>query len=128
MTETIFVGFQLGMLLWTLPRFGLVGVAYTFAISYFLYTLAMLWVAKVLIGFSWSAGVNRLLMLSGFLVLADLAVRLVMPGWTGMLAGGAVTLVGTVVSLRGLVSRLGAESRLCKLVGQVPGGRWVMKI
>ncbi len=127
-TETAIISFQLGLLLWALPRFGLVGVAYTFAVTYFLYTLVMLWVAKVLIGFSWSTGVKKLLLLSGLFVLVDFGVRLVMPGWTGMLAGGALTLAGSVLSLRGLATRLGADSRFCKLVCVVPGGRWVMGV
>jgi len=127
-TETIFVGFQLLMLLWTLPRFGLVGVAYTFAITYFLYTLAMLCVGKALIGFKWSSEVKKLLMVSGFFVLVGLGVRLAMPGWAGMLAGGTVALAGGVLSLRGLAARLGADSRFCKLVCKVPGGNWIMGI
>jgi PST family polysaccharide transporter len=125
-TETVFVGFQLAMLLWTLPRFGLVGVAYTFAITYFVHTFAMLWVAKALIGFRWSAGVKKLLVMSGTFVLIGLGVRLAIPGWTGMLIGGVVTLAGAILSLRGLAARLGANSRLCKLVCVVPGGRWIM--
>jgi PST family polysaccharide transporter len=125
-TETVFVGFQLAMLLWTLPRFGLVGVAYTFAITYFVHTFAMLWVAKALIGFRWSAGVKKLLVMSGTFVLIGLGVRLAIPGWTGMLIGGVVTLSGAILSLRGLAARLGANSRLCKLVCVVPGGRWIM--
>lgn len=127
-TETIFVGFQLGMLLWTLPRFGLVGVAYTFAITYFLYTLAMLCVGKALIGFKWSSEVKKLLMVSGFFVLVSLGVRLAMPGWAGMLAGGTVALAGGILSLRGLAARLGADSRFCKLVCKVPGGNWIIGI
>lgn len=125
-TETVFVGFQIGMLLWSLPRFGLVGVAYTFAITYFLYTVAMLWVAKALIGFKWSAGVKRLLMLSCFFVLLGLAARLAMPGWSGLLAGGIVTLAGGILSLRRLVAILGVDSRIGRLVCAVPGGRWMM--
>ena len=125
-TETIFVGFQLGMLLWTLPRFGLVGVAYTFAITYFLYTLAMLWVAKVLIGFSWSAGVKKLLLLSGLFVLAGFGIRFAAAGWTGILAGGAVTLAGSILSIRGLSARLGADHRLVRVFCGMPGGKWLI--
>ena len=127
-TETIFFGFQIGMLLWTLPRFGLAGVAYTFAITYFLYTLAMLLTAKVLIKFRWSSRVKKLLMLSGIFILLGLGVRFVIFGWVGLLAGGVVTLAGSVLSLRGLAAILGAESRFCRLVCSVPGGRWMMGV
>lgn len=126
-TETIFIGFQIGMLFWTLPRFGLVGVAYTFAITYFLYTVTMLWVAKILIGFKWSARVKKLLMLSGLFVLLGFAVRLTMPGLAGILAGGIVTLAGGILSFRGLAAILGADSQFCRLVRAVPGGRWIIK-
>lgn len=127
-TETVFVGFQLGLLYWVVPLLGLIGVAYIFAATYFLYTLAMLWVAKALIEFEWSAGMKKLLLVSGFFVLVGLGVRLVIPGWAGMLVGGAVTLAGGVLSLRGLASRLGANYRLCKLICAVPGGRWVIGV
>lgn len=126
-TETIFVGFQIGMLLWTLPRFGLLGVAYTFSITYFLYTLAMLWVAKMLIGFKLSAEVGKLLILSCLFVLLGLVVRLAMPGWAGVLTGGGITLAGGVLSLRGLAAILGPDNRLCRLMCAVPGGRWIMR-
>jgi antigen flippase len=127
-TETVFLGLQLGLLLWTVPRFGLVGVAYTFAITYFFYTLGMLWVAKALIGFRWSAGVKKLLMLSGLFVLVGLGVRFLMPGWPELVAGGVLTFAGAILSLRGLVTRLGANSRLCKWVYAVPGGCWIVNV
>ena len=127
-TETFFVGLQLGLLFWAVPLLGLVGVAYVFAITYFLYTLGMLWVAKVLIGFRWSAEVKKLLMLSSFFILVGLGVRFASHGWVGMLAGGAVTLAGAILSLRGLAARLGADSRLCKLMRVMPGGRWIMRV
>lgn len=127
-TETVFFGFQLVMVFWTLPRFGLLGVAYTFAITYFLYTVAMLWMAKVLIGFRWSAGVKKLLVMSGFLVLLGLAARLGVPGWAGILTGGVVTLAGGIVSMRRLAAILGADSRFCRLACGLPGGRWIIGV
>jgi antigen flippase len=127
-TETVFIGLQLGLLLWTVPRFGLVGVAYTFAITYLLHTLGMLWVAKALIGFRCSGAVKKLLLLSAIFVLIGLGVRLAMPGLPGVLVGGVVTLIGSILSLRGLAARLGADSRFCKWVCAVPGGRWIVGI
>ena len=127
-TETVFAGLQLGLLFWVVPLIGLVGVAYVFAITYLLYTLGMLRVAKALIGFQWSEEVKKLLMLSSIFVLVGLGVRLAMPGWAGTLAGGAVTLMAVILSLRGLAARLGADSRLCKIVFMVPGGRLIMGV
>ena len=125
-TETVFVGLQLGMLLWTLPRFGLVGVAYTFAINYFLYILAMFWVAKALIGFQWSAGVKKLLMLSGLFVFASLGVTLAVPGWAATLSGGVLTLAGTILSLRGLAVRLEPDNALLRVLNSISAGKWLI--
>lgn len=126
-TETIFIALQLLLVTWALPRFGLLGVAYAFALTYFLYTLAMLWVGKVLIGFHWSGDAKRLLVLSGVLVSIGFGMGQVLLGGTGMLLGGVLTLAGTALSFRGMAKRLGNDGKFCKVLLRLPGMHWLIR-
>lgn len=127
-TETLILALQFALLLWSVPRFGLVGVAYTFAITYFVYTLTMLWVAKMLIGFHWSIAVKSLLLKITILILCGLIIREFVPGWVGLAMGGTVTFAGAVISLRGLEKRLGAKNRVINLACRIPGIRWIISV
>jgi antigen flippase len=126
-TEGAFVALQAVLLLWLVPRFGIVGAGYAFAASYLAYTACMLWVGRVLISFRWSAAVRRLLLLSIMLIAADVALRLVLPGVPGVVAGGIVAFGSAVLSARELSSRLGPEHRLVRALRSVPGGKWVAR-
>lgn len=125
-TETLFIGFQLGLVLWMVPRYGLVGVGYSFAATYVVYPLAMLWLSRSLIGFRWSPGVMRLLALSGVCVGGGLAATACLTGVSQHLAGGLITLIGGVASLRGLAERLGQAHAIVKLALRLPGGKWLL--
>lgn len=127
-TETTFVAFEMGLVLWAVPRFGVVGAAYAFAISYFVYTFAMLRVGRMLIGFHWSRAVIKLLVLSTVMVVLGFGVRLLVPGPAGIATGGVVTLAGAGLSLRGLGSRLGTNHLLVRMICRVPGGKWAANI
>lgn len=124
-TETIFIALQLLLVTWALPKFGLLGVAYAFVMTYVAYTITMLWVSKALIGLRWSADVKRLMVLSGLLVMGAFAARLAIHGAAGVLVGAIVTLAGAIVSLRGLTARLGAGSTFCRVIHSVPGAHWI---
>lgn len=125
-TETVFAAVHAGLLLWLVARYGVVGAAYAFALTYGFYTLSMLWVGRVLIGFRWSANVIRLVCLTAGLVGLGFLVRLLVSGTAGMAVGGLLTAIGCIVSLRGLVARLGANSKFVKWMCVMPGGRWVL--
>lgn len=125
-TETIFIAFQLGLVIWLVRRVGTVGAAYAFAAAYVLYTVGMLWVASTLIDFRWSRDVKRLLAISGVFLTATVTVRLWVPGWQAAVVGGSIAIVGASVSLRELAARLGTEHRLIRACARVPGIRWVI--
>jgi len=127
-TESALVALEMGLILWAVPRFGVVGAAYAFAISYFAYTLAVLWVGRILIGFQWSQGVRKVLSMSSIMILLGLGFRLLVSGPAAIVAGGAVTLAGAVLSLRGLGSRLGTDHFLVRMICKVPGGKWAANI
>jgi PST family polysaccharide transporter len=125
-TETIFVGLQAGLTLWLIARCGIIGAAYAFAATYALYILAMLWVTRALIGFSWSSETRKLVLASAVFVVAAFAARFLASDLASFIAGGALTSAGSLFSLRGLAGRLGEGSRLLQWLLALPGGRYLL--
>lgn len=119
-TETASFALHLVLVLWLVTKFGIIGAAYAFAIADLIYMICMLWLANRLTGFSWSAPVRNLLMIAGGLVAAALAVRLYGSGWQSVAAGAVLTMVGVIVSLRGVATRLGDDHKVAILLRKLP--------
>lgn len=125
-TQTIFAALHLALLLWFVPAFGIVGAAYAFAILYFVHAPIIALVARYLIGFRWSAAARRLLAVAALVVAAAVASSLALSGWTSLAIGAGITIIGTIISLRGLSERLGPKHRFILLCRRIPGAVWVM--
>ena len=126
-TETVFAAINAALLIGLVETYGVIGAAYAFALTYSLYVIGMIWVGRVLIGFRWSRDVIRLLLITGTLVGLGVIVSGQAGGEVfGTVAGGVLTAIGGMLSVRGLVRRLGANSSLGRLVSTIPGGRWVI--
>lgn len=125
-TETIFSAIQAMLLFGLVTKYGAIGAAYAFALTYGLYALCMVWVGHRLIGFAWSSSVKRLLMLSSLSICISLTLPLLMPQGPSTVIAGLITVTGTLISIRGLAKRLGAESKLVKLLHSLPGGRLLL--
>ena len=96
-----------------------------FFILYVAYVVGVFLVARHLTGFSWSSATRRLfILLLPIATLAFLAGRL-LPIWQATGVGVIVTLLTSVLCLRGLVKRIGFEHRIVKMSFRVPGIRWV---
>lgn len=119
-TEAIALAVQVGCVVLLLPRFGVVGTGYAFAISYVAYTIGMLWVVRRLIGFGWSLGVWRLVPVAALLVALAFASNRLVPGWASALTGSVIALAGGLWSVRGLAARLGRDHRLVRWVRRIP--------
>ena len=115
-TETVTISLWLGLVVLLVPAMGVVGAAYAFALIYFFYTLAMLGVGRLLIGFHWSRTVKQLLMLATGMVTLSFGLTLTAQGWVANAGGGLLTLVGGIISLRALAKRLRREHRLMQLI------------
>jgi antigen flippase len=121
-TETVFVGIQAGLTLWLLDWFGIVGAAYAYAVVEVLAIIVMIWVARGLIGFSWSSSVRELFITSSAFVGAAFMLRWAAADTLAIVGGGLVTLAASVYCLRGLAKRLGEGHKLAKalrLIGLV---------
>lgn len=119
-TETVFLALCLGLVFGLVRTVGVVGTAYAFALSYFFYTLGMLWVAHALIDFRWSRAVQRLLGLTVVLVALGFGLTLVTHGWPAIAGGTALTSIAAFCSFRGLLSRLGPGHRISKSIARIP--------
>jgi PST family polysaccharide transporter len=99
---------------------GIEGVSVAFFFLYIIYTLSLLFLTHRMIGFSWSRGVLKLLvvmcpaMITGFLV-----VRFLSP-LIATISGLLLTTVVSIFCLRGLLVRLGPEHKVCRLALKVP--------
>lgn len=122
-TETIFAGIWAALTYAMVEAFGIIGAGYAFALTYALYTAAMLWVTRVLIDFSWSTETLRVILTSAAFVGVALAARFPWSDTATLVAGGAVILASALFSLRGLAKRLGEGSRLVKWARMAPGGQ-----
>lgn len=108
-SETAFHAIQAAMVLWFVSRFGLLGAAYSFAAFYALHTLGMLWIARKCIGFCWSLASIKLIGVAiGFIAIA-FAVNRTLTDWHAVAVGCAISIVGALFSIRGLVARLGND-------------------
>lgn len=127
-TEATFLAIYIVLATWLVPRYGVQGAAYAFALCYLLYTVGMAWVGHRLIGFRWSSAVLRMMLASGALLSVALAANQLLPDNLVMALGGVLALVSVIWSLRGLVARLGAAHRLVHLMRRVPGLQLVVRV
>lgn len=127
-TEAFFVAIQVAMATWLVPRYGVIGAAYAFAICCVLYTTGMTWVGHRLIGLHWSVAALRMMLASSVLMGLALAANRLLPDSLATGVGGVLALVGGVWSLRGLAIRLGAAHRLVHWMRRVPGMRLMIGV
>lgn len=123
LTETLASVVRL-VLSWVLLQvWGLPGLAVAVPLAYVFYALLMLPVTHKLVGHRWSREVGQLLGWSAILVAAGFAANRLLPPAAAVLCGAALAIAGSVFCLRGLAARVGAEHKLVRLIGSIPGGR-----
>lgn len=120
-TETVFVAVQAALVTGMVSAYGMIGAAYAFALTYALYVMGMLWVARLLIGFRWSRAVLGTLVITGLLAIAAMGAPLLWAGDVGVWVMAALVLAGSLFSITGLVRRTGPQSRWVKRLAAVPG-------
>ncbi len=119
-TETANFIVQLLLVLWLVPRYGLIGTAYALLITELFYVVGMRYIALRQIGFAWSGEVKKLLAIAAVLTGGSLAIRISMSGWQGTLAASILMLAAGIISLRWLAAKLGDDHRLAIFVRKIP--------
>jgi antigen flippase len=112
LTESTTIALWLVLIFVLVPPFGVLGAAYAFALVYSFYTLVMLGVSRHINRFQWSRSVQQLLVLSAVMVALSFGLTLMAQGWIAAAGGGILTLVGSIISLRGLGQHVGPGHRV----------------
>ena len=120
LTETVIIILHIVLIWGFLTWLGIEGVAIAYPTLYFIYTIMMLMVAKYLIGFRWNVGVRKILHSMLPLVIVTFAAGLFLPEIPATIIGLIVTVGVSLFCMRGLVRRLGAEHKVCKMIDATP--------
>ena len=126
-TETVFVGLQLGLLLWSVPLFGLIGVAYTFSITYFLHTVVGFWVARKLINFRWTKDVVAIIKRMTVFIFLGFLIQMIASGWLRYILGGTLMSMGFLYSASQLLQKMEPESKVHKFVSNFIVFKWLIR-
>ena len=119
-TQTVIVGIQAGLVVWFVYAFGIVGVAYAIALSTFLHTFILLYVAKNLVGAGWVMETRKLVTIAAALLGAAICSQLFLCGFLADIWGAAACTAASIYSLREIAARLG-EHRIVSVLRRTPG-------
>ena len=108
--------------------FGLEGISIAFCILYIAYTAAVLCIIKNLTDFRWSSSSKYLLWCVCTLVVATFCAGRFLPALPGAGIGLLLALIGLIISMHGLLKRLGDSHRFVKILLCIPGMRWLNNI
>jgi PST family polysaccharide transporter len=100
---------------------GLWGTALAIPVLYVAHTAFLVFICRRLSDFQWTAGSLKLMMVSAALIVIGFAVKTWLPPYPALAAAAVLTLAASIVSLRGVVHRLGDDHRLVKLACRIPG-------
>jgi PST family polysaccharide transporter len=126
LTETSFNLVHVALIALGLQLHGIEGVAIAFVVMYVGYIAAVLLVSRRLIGFKWSAECTRLGLLSLPVLGVIFTASRLLPLWPATGLGLSLTLVASVLCLRGLVARVGSEHRIVRAITRLPGGKLLL--
>ena len=119
-TETMINLFHLLLIVLMLKLFGIEGVAMAFPILYFIYTVMMLGVAKLLIDFSWSKNVWKMIFVFSPIVMFVFCSSIYFSEINSMLIGGIVSGFVGLICIKGLVQRWGDKHRINRIIMKIP--------
>lgn len=123
LTETGGNGLHLMLIFVGLITLGIEGTAIAFFLLYLFYTAAVLAVAHHLTGFAWSIENRRLMAWLLLIVAGTFVAERLLQLWPATLAGLLVTLIASILCLRGLVGRIGRDHRIVRQLSRLPGMR-----
>jgi antigen flippase len=126
--ETIFAALMLlltwvGLRYWQLP-----GVSVAFALLYGMLVVGNRWIAGRLSGFMWLGTVRRLLLQSAAAISAALAISKLLPPLLAGVSGGLLLIASSYLCLLRIITLLGPNHRISKLVANIYIGRMTNRI
>ena len=122
-TETGGNGLHLMLIFVGLITLGIEGTAIAFFLLYLFYTVAVLAVTHHLTGFAWSIENRRLMAWLLLIVAGTFVAERLLQLWPATLAGLLVTLIASILCLRGLIRRIGRDHRIVRQLSRLPGMR-----
>ena len=120
-TESLFNVCQLGLTIYLIKAYGIVGTGLAFAILYGIHVLAMLALSRSRSGFTWNRKAFTLLATTGFLVAVTFLLQKFANDTSKLGFGTMLCLASALISMRGIVARLGTDNRLTSLIARLPG-------
>ena len=106
-----------------IPFIGILGAAYAYLFSIALHSVLVFFIARHLSKFMWTRAALRLIISSFCLVLVGFGVKRFPGDMIPLGIGAILTVIGCIISLRGIASRLGPGHRLIRMVCKLPGAR-----
>jgi enterobacterial common antigen flippase len=119
--ETISNVLRLTLSILFLKWLGLQGTALAIPVLYVVHTALLVFICRRLSGFQWTSGSLKLMIASATLILMAFAMKTWLPPYPALAAAAVLTLAASILSLRGMVHRLGGDHRLVKLACRIPG-------
>ena len=126
LTETSFNLAHIALVAVGLKLFGIEGVAIAFVVMYAGYNAAVYLVSRYLIGFKWTTDCTRFVVLSLPVLGVILIASRLAPLWPATLLGLSLTLLASVLCLRGVIARVGSGHRIVRVLTRLPGGKLLL--
>ncbi len=108
--------------------YGVIGVAYGYLLSVALHSVLVFFIARHLTSLTISGIGVKLIIASVLLIVSGLVIQQVPNIIAAFCLGVTLSVIGLIVSLRGITSRLGCDHRVVKMFCQIPGGRFACGI
>lgn len=119
-TETFANLLHLGLIFLGLQWFGLIGVAYAFALLHLIFTALIAYVSHRLIAYRWSAKVMRLIAIIGVSALIGFWISRSLSILPASIVGGGFSMLLGLFSLRELSLRLDPGHRVNQMAQRIP--------
>jgi len=114
---------QLVLTIFLLKQYGVMGVAWAFALFTLIHGLVTLVAAKKISGFRWSKSSLKLIILSFSIIGCGFLVNTIRNQLISTILGTIIAAVSCLIVLRLLSFRLGIEHRFVKIIMKIPGGK-----
>jgi enterobacterial common antigen flippase len=121
LSQAVLALVQVPLLFWLGPRQGLIGVAQASVIALLAQGFFLMWMARQLVGFSWTASVQQLILIASGLIVAEFLCPRLIRGDASFVLGALIALFGALMSMRVLAERLEWDNPVVRCLSYMPG-------